>query len=352
LGGNVLRSEKIRFEDSVLTRDLNPSTKVSKGSFDKKGFDSNRLAVVFAPSDQVNNEIFNHTGYAELDSWIGDPEYEFDEGYHELRRFSHEYFRKYQQRYDVNALIRLLALYDYTFFEQIKQLVPGRSDLIAGVLLEGDFLSTPKVRVTKRPVIENLGHETSASIDRTLTGENLYYETSASAAPRAEARYKYVTGSLKQKIWMTGSSCHQTSSKGGYKADIPVIPNPYSGSQCPTQSYIDKYRLNCCYKKVIYHYSSSGTFQNRYEQDWYTAVSMSYGWYYSRSLECTSYQYSEECGAVENRSRFAGTKLEGPGININSDQTIDKGPVIEVWEVNPNSILVNDSPLGGRLTII
>jgi hypothetical protein len=79
---------------------------------------------------------------------------------------------------------------------------------------------------------------------------------------------------------------------------------------------------------------------------------MSYGWYYSRSLECTSYQYSEECGAVENRSRFAGTKLEGPGININSDQTIDKGPVIEVWEVNPNSILVNDSPLGGRLTII
>jgi hypothetical protein len=78
---------------------------------------------------------------------------------------------------------------------------------------------------------------------------------------------------------------------------------------------------------------------------------MSYGWYYSRSLECTSYQYSEECGAVENRSRFAGTKLEGPGINIDSPYTIDKGPVISVWEVNPNSLIVGESPNGGRLIV-
>lgn len=352
LGGNVLRSEKIRFEDSILSRDLNPETRASKGSFDKSGFDTNRLAVVFAPSDQINNEIYNHSGYADLDKWIGDPQYEFTEGYSELQRFSHEYFRKYQQRYDINAMIRLLALYDYTFFEQIKQLVPGRADLIAGVLLESDALHIPKVIVTKRPSIENLGYEkTIPDLPPTASGENLGYETSASAAPRLDAKYKYVTGSIKQPFWITGSSCHHTSSKGGYMGEIPMIPNPFSGSQTPTQSYIDNERLNCCYKKVIFHYSSSGTFQNKYEENWLTAVSMSYGWYYSRSLECTGYQYSEECGAVENRSRFGGTKLVGPGINQNSEYTIDKGPVVSIWEVNPNNIIVGDSPLGGRLIV-
>jgi len=352
LGGNILRSEKIRFEDSVLVRDLNPSTKVSKGSFDKSGFDSNRLAVVFAPSDQVNNEIYNHMGYTELDSWIGDPEYEFDEGYSELRRFRDEYFKKYQSRYDINSLIRLLALYDYTFFSQIEQLVPGRADLIAGILIEGDYLSTPKVRITKRPVVENLGYDAIFDgLTPSQSGEYPTFETSVSASPRLDSKYKYLTGSIKQPFFMTGSSCHNTSSRGGYKTDIPVIRYAYSGSQEVTQSYIDKYKLNCCYQKVIYHYSSSGTYATEYEKQWRTAVSMSYNWHYSRSLECTSYQYSEECAAIENRSRFGGTKLEGPGINIDSPYTIDKGPVVSIWEVNPNTLMVGDSPLGGRLVV-
>ena len=38
-------------------------------------------------------------------------------------------------------------------------------------------------------------------------------------------------------------------------------------------------------------------------------------------------------------------------ININSSQTIDGGPVVSVWEVNPNQLIVGDSPLGGKLTV-
>lgn len=350
LGGNVLRSEKIRFEDSVLARDLNPNSSVSKGSFDKSGFDSNKLAVVFAPSDQVNNEVYNHMGYTELDDWIGDPEYEFETDYAELERFSHEYFKKYQSRYDINKLIRLLALYDYVFFEQIKQLVPGRADLVSGILIEDDVLHLNKVQVTKRPTVENPQYEKEISFTYSQSGEYPTFETSASAKPVVESKYKYVTGSIKQPVYMTGSSCHNTSSKGGYKGIIETI-KPYSGSQAETQSYIPNQRLNCCYKKVVFHYSSSGTFTTEYERNWYTAVSMSYGWYYSRSLECTSYQYSEECNSIENRSRFGGTKLTGPGINVDSGNTVDGGPVVSVWEVSPNNIVVGDSPLGGRLII-
>jgi hypothetical protein len=351
IGGNVLRSEKIRLEDVTLARDLSPVARSEKGAFDRAGFDSNRLAIVFAPGDQVNNDIFNHSGYFELDNWIGDPSYEFEEGYSELNRFSNQYFKKYQSRYDINALIRLLALYDYTFFEQVKQLIPGRADAILGILIENDALHQSKVIITKRPEISNPQYEqTIPGLSPSYSGEYPTYEGTASLKPLVEARYKYITGSIKDPLTVTGSSLFHTSSKGYPNGLIDCYPTRYSGSQAPTQSYIDGRKLNCCYSKVIYHYSSSGTFRSEYERQWYTAVSMSYNWYYSRSLECTSYQYQESC-AVENRSRFGGSRLEGPGINVNSNSTIDGGPVITIYEINPNVIEVGDSPLGGRLIV-
>lgn len=351
IGGNVLRSEKIRLEDVTLARDLSPTARSEKGAFDRSGFDSNRLAIVFAPGDQVNNDIFNHSGYFELDNWIGDPSYEFEEGYSELNRFNNQYFKKYQSRYDINALIRLLALYDYTFFEQVKQLIPGRADAILGILIENDALHQSKVIITKRPEISNPQYEqTIPGLSPSYSGEYPTYEGTASLKPIVESRYKYITGSIKDPLTVTGSSLFHTSSKGYPNGLIDCYPTRYSGSQAPTQSYIDGRKLNCCYSKVIYHYSSSGTFRSEYERQWYTAVSMSYNWYYSRSLECTSYQYQESC-AVENRSRFGGSRLEGPGININSPSTIDGGPVVTVWEVNPNSLIAEESPIGGRLVV-
>lgn len=355
LGGNLLRSEKIRLESSTLARDLSPTSRGERGAFDKAGFDTNRLAIVFSPTDQVNNEIYNHTGFAELDQYIADPDREYENEYPDLKWFAHQYYQKYQQRTDINALIRILALYDYTFFEQIKQVIPGRADAILGILIEDDVLHRNKVQLTKRPTIENPQYE--ATIPRTIPSQSGDYqnlEGSASFKPIIESRYKYITGSIQQPLFVTGSSLsHRNTGSRDYLGDtIDTIPTRYSGSQAPTQSYIPNQRLNCCYKKVIYHYSSSGQFSTKYERQWYTAVSMSYNWYYSRSLECTSYMNLEGCSA-ENKSRFQGSKLEGPGININAPGvTVDGGPVVTIWESNPSQLKIGESPLGGNLIVV
>jgi len=351
IGGNVLRSEKIRLESGYLARDLSPVARVERGAYDNATFDTNRLAIVFAPNDQVNNDIYNHSGYVELDQYIGDPSNEFEESYPALRWYSNLYFRKYQQRYNINALIKLVALYDYTFFEQVKQVIPARADAILGVLIEDDLLDRSKVVVTKRPSISNPQYDMNVSgLTPSQSGIVPVYEGSASFAPEITSRYKYITGSIQFPVEVIGSSVHHTGSRGNLKGIIDCVPYRYTGSQAPTQSVIDDIPLNCCYKKVIYHYSSSGQFSTHYERQWYTAVSKSYGWYYSKSLECTGYQYKEGC-AVENRWRFGGTRLEGAGININSENTIDGGPVISVWEVNQNTLVVEDSPLGGKLIV-
>lgn len=370
LGDYPLYGQKIRLEDNELARDLSLTGRSEKSQYDKAALDSNRLAIVFSQNDYVNRDIFNHSGQFELDEFVGDPGDEYEEGYPDLARYRQQYFQKYQQRNDINAFIRILAAYDYTFFEQIKQVVPARADLIDGILIEDHVLHRNKVRLTKRPTVENPQYETNIGYSTTESGEYLTWEATASQAPKVrmtydyliatasfpinlQMTYNYITGSLSGSFVVISAepeSHPNTDATTGLEGSASVYPNPYSGSQSVTQSIIDHYPLNCCYKKVVYHYSASGTFGNAYLREWRTAVSMSYGLYYSRSLECTDYQYAQEC-STENEKRFRGSKISGPDFNVDSTETVDGGPVVTWWEVNPNSLEVFDNPNGGNLII-
>lgn len=365
IGGNTLHSEKIRLEDSVLMGTLNNQKKVSVGSFDGSTFDTNRLAIVFSPTDQVNNEISNHAGYYELDDYIGDPEYEWETEYSELRRYSEQYFQKYQQRVDLNAFIRIFSVYDYSFFEQIRQLVPARADYIPGVLVEDDNLHRNKIVLAKRPVVTEPFYEDTINTDFiTSSMQYQYLETSASDFYDVQYEYLYKTGSIEtfeevnyEYQYLTGSipfppevcitAPHHPdtgSIRTGLCGVLDVIPTRYSGSQCPTMSIYQQMPIDCCYKKVIYHYSASGQFSTPYLKKWYTAVSKSYGMYYSRSLDCAGYQI-DECGQ-RNKGRFVGSKLTGAGINIDSSDTIDGGPVITITINNSQALYYDDGIIG------
>jgi len=400
LGGNVLRKDKIRIEGSQLQHDLSPTNRSEKSAYDKDGFDTNRLAIVFSPSDQVNRDIYNHMGFSELDSWIGDPQYEYDNEYSELKRFSQQYWQKYQQKYDINAFIRLCSLYDYSFFEQIKQLVPGRADLIAGILIEPNVLERSKVIITRLPSIENpqwedtitkeynweteypvyegnLQHSQSLElrydyikgqlpVTRSISSRYDYFKGSLNVTHSISSSYNYFTASIKD-YWTrpcncspvpkrtykhyrlcgeslshlsfnTGSACNPDSRNfDGLGDNINVIVARFSGSTAETQSVVYNQTLDTSgkYWKVIYYYSGAGSFPTRYEKQWYAAVSESYKMYYSRSLEPTNYQVPED--SSRNNSRFIGCTLSSPDWNIDSKDTIDGGPVVTIWESNPNN---------------
>lgn len=155
IAGQTLGNEKIRLEDSTLKFELSPTARGESSEYDDKPNDRNRLAVVFSTSDQINRDIANHMGAANFDEWIADPEFEFGISYPLLKSKSQEYFQKYTKKYDVNSFIRILSVYDYTFFEQIKQLIPGRADLIAGILIEPHMLERNKVQISRLPQVSN-----------------------------------------------------------------------------------------------------------------------------------------------------------------------------------------------------
>lgn len=367
-GGNVLQSQKLRIEDSSLKFDLSPDSRSETSRYDDKGLDTNRLAIVLSITDQINRDIYNHMGFESLDPWIADPSEEFESEYVELKNRRQEYFQKYQRKNDINAFIRIMSLYDYTFFEQIKQLVPGRADLIAGILIEPTILERPKVQISRRPTVENPQWEMNLStLTISQSGEYPVYEQTIIATGSARARNDYYSGSVLQ----TGSICIRNDYYSGsilqsssiritndyYSGSIETPktitgskmlttvwcglievrdPYSYSGSSAGcTHSIIETHRYKCGYYRKIFYYDVSNVPDER-TREWHMYISRSNKQHSSSSLTPHYYQY-EECSNI-NKSRFQGTKLSGRGINIDSDQTIDGGPVIVIKESNPNSI--------------
>lgn len=155
LGGQLPRSEKIRLEDNYLIRRLSPTNTAEVSSFDYAPVDSNRLGLFYSQADQANKDIFDHIGDVAMDDYIGNPEDEFDYQYPQLRGFSEAYWKKYTNRNDINAFIRVFSQFDFTLFSQIKQLLPARVDEAMGLLVEPHALERNKIALTKRIIVEN-----------------------------------------------------------------------------------------------------------------------------------------------------------------------------------------------------
>jgi hypothetical protein len=197
LGGSLPRSEKIRLEDNYLIRRLSPTNTAERSSFDYAPIDTNRVGLFYSHADQINKDIFNQIGDIALDDFVGDPNDEFGYQYPDLFHFSKNYWKKYTDRNDVNAYIRIFSQFDFSLFNQIKQLLPARVDEAMGLLIEPHALERVKVPLTKRPVIENPQYDVTLTQSQpTASGEYIMY--SASIAPVAnllQVESVYHTGS-------------------------------------------------------------------------------------------------------------------------------------------------------------
>ena len=168
LGGSVPRSQKIRLEENELITTLTPDRSAEKSRFDRAPLDSNRLGLFYSLADQINKDIFNHVGDVALDDFVGDPDHEFTEGYPDLFHFSKQYWKKFDQRNDLNAFIRVFTQFDFSIFTQIQQTIPERVDDVTGLLIEPHALERSKVRITSLPEVEDLALETELHITSSL----------------------------------------------------------------------------------------------------------------------------------------------------------------------------------------
>lgn len=198
LGIQRYSNNKVRFEEqtlngNVLYKDIRNTIR----AYDNAPIDSNKIGLFFSPTKELNIDIAKSLGGINLDDYIGDPRDQYKDTYSSLNRIREYYFNRFDGR-DIYAYINLVKLYEQNLFEDIKQLLPARSKVATGILIEPHILERSKI-ARKKPTAENNQYETSieynlqenliaesyqqeANIDNTetttLVGENYQYETS------------------------------------------------------------------------------------------------------------------------------------------------------------------------------
>lgn len=166
LGASLPKSNKIRFDDNSLVTMLSPTATAETSKFDNASLDSNRLGLFYSMADQINKDIFNQIGDIALDDYVGDPDDQYEYQYHDLINFSSNYWKKYSDKNDLNAFMRIFSQFDFALFESIKQMIPDRSNEALGLLVEPHILERAKVVPFKKP------QQSSHHYDTVLDGLN------------------------------------------------------------------------------------------------------------------------------------------------------------------------------------
>jgi hypothetical protein len=367
-GANTPRSQKIRIEDNSLVRMLSPTTAGERSSFDYAPVDTNRLGLFYSQADQINKDIFDQFAGISLDDYIGNPEDEFETVYPELNSISREYWKKFSNRNDLNAYIRIFSQFDFTLFNQIKQLLPERADEVLGLLIEPNALERAKIQTTKRPSVSQPEYDIlleppvpvstaeyilyTASISPTplLTesvtvyhvNDNGYDDTGNFLMP-IDRGVDFVLPSTYKHIYTIFPYQQDSASAASLGLPLEITGSEHPLITSPTGSIIDSYRSSNEFKLVVYHYSSSVA-GNKYVRDKYTAVSKSLGLYYSRSLSIAS--YNDDAYESTTNLYINGSRITCPGINQNSTiSAIGFKPVVEVYETNANQLIFTQTPL-------
>lgn len=251
LGANNPRSQKIRLENNDLIRRLSPTNTGEVSSFDNAPLDSNKLGLFYSFADQVNRDIFNHTGRVELDDYIGDPDDEYSQTYSDLKYFSREYWKKFTDGSDVNAYNRIFSQFDFSIFSQIKQTLPERVDEATGLLVEPNILERSKVTVTKPIKVDEPMYDVfiqqiqpTASADSNLQYEGLVDDGETTILTPSAEKLDDMTG-VAYQVRNTGSMHYCTietlpvDELASYTSSIidSNLINPRNGSQVITGNF-------------------------------------------------------------------------------------------------------------------
>jgi hypothetical protein len=386
IGASNTYSQKIRLEDNYLERPLDPETRSEISAYDRSPLDSNKLGLFYSTADQVNKDIFNQVGYIDLDDYFGSPEDEFSNSYPSLIQFTQNYWKKYSNRNDFNAYIRIFSLFDFSLFQQIKQLLPARVNARMGLLIEPNIFERSKVQVTYLPEIENPQYETiiNDSSSSIYAEADTYIDSALidiiQNIIESEAMFDTVSGSygdifatnnlgfvapltyIPSILRLTTSNLQSLYNNDPVLYNWLGLPYPITGLiyinqpttnyytsmslEDPLQTIIYDQRSSNMFSKVIYHYSSSLT--DPYLRGKDTIQSESLGRYYSRSLDVAVYKDDEFAGVMN--AFYNGTKLTGKDFNVKSKDTIDGGPVVSFNVVNSTTIINNPAIKLGNTT--
>lgn len=341
----TMDDNKIRLESSELTtNNLHLTRRSEVSQYDTAPLDSNRLGIYFSPQTMINEDIIAQLGFTELDSYIGDPGDSERHSYPLLADAAKIYWKKYYDKNDMNSYIRMFTMFDLSFFKQLEQLLPARTEKITGLLIQPNILERNRqaflpqlITTSSQWVVEMPGLQPRATgnnpgpLDAPIPSAPRVAESvpittidaAVSSTPMivstaAPALTSFLTASNNQKY-------NGTTYIREYLFKSPGYVNTFYTTETPpwlgTLGYIEPI-------------SDSST----------NEILQSIKTFYSGGIEYTTSTPSNVNPIITTglqNSFYNGSKMTSPDFNIGSPDTYLGRPVVQITDVNPNWISVN-----------
>jgi len=184
LGAGTYDDNKIRIESNYLVGSLDVKTRAERSQYDNAPLDSKKLGVYFSPQTMIDEDIIAQYGFVDLDQYIGDPGATDANAYPKLIQAAQTYWKKYENRNDINAYISMFTLFDLSFFKQLEQLLPARAQKLTGILVQPNIFERSKDTIL--PKINRF--------------DSTYNSTIVDSAPTASGEYSFLQGTTDAKI--------------------------------------------------------------------------------------------------------------------------------------------------------
>jgi hypothetical protein len=352
LGAGTYDDNKIRIESNRLVGNLDVKTRAEQSQYDKAPLDSKKLGVYFSPQTMIDEDIIAQYGFVDLDQYIGDPGDTDATSYPKLIQAAQSYWKKYQNRNDINSFISMFSLFDLSFFRQLEQLLPARAQKLTGILIQPNLFERSKDTIL--PKINRFDSTFNATIVDSLptsSGDYLQYlgeidgKVLTLTAEDDDQWQIYLTASTSEKYDGTiysheylirSASTYITASSPYWlsEAELPVyITSRYSEFKLVNAIPITS-------SGIIGSYGSG------------TYGSSAYGFNVPRRFTGSLVEFQDYLPRGIENQRYAGAKMTSPAFNINSTQTVDGGPVVEWRSSNPNQLIYQNNGQQGSFVLV
>ena len=291
--GPRAHDNKVRIEDNRLKQDqLSWDKSFEISSFDSNPLDTDQVDIALSPQDQIEIDISMQFGGFKLDDYVGDPRDKFSKEYKSLKTLKDLYFKKYDDRYNIWAFIRLMNFINKGFFNQIESLLPARADATVGILIRPTFLERVKL-------------DTAASMSFNASD----YSCSMTHQPN-----------------LTGHGVSQSFDSSDYLILTETIN---TGERASNPGY-NSYRDGSLYQYGDYTGSGLQEFVTKYGD------ANKYSGPYVQSLTGSNPQHIYSTGL--RNLIINGSKLKSLNFNEASADTLDGAPAVEFSLTNPNRL--------------
>jgi len=336
IGTGTYDDNKVRIEENELIGTLDIKTRAERSQYDKAPLDSNKLGVYFSPQTMIDEDIIAQFGFTSLDDYIGDPGDTDKSSYPSLIQKAQEYWKKYNDKNDINAYIKIFTLFDLSFLNQLEQLLPARVNKLTGILVQPNILERSKQHIL--PDVQYFNNTYNISIQDHLvpTASGLYINYLGQIenniltiiAEDDNRHQAYLTSSVDKKynsttynydylLW-TGTT-YITGSTPYWKRE-GVLPSFLIG----TKSTYKLKQTTMVYTGSIGAYNFTGS--------------------YAESIDYIPLSTANQ--------RYNGSKLTSQNFNIDSIQTVDGKPVVEWRVTNANQLLYQNNGANGSFVLL